>query len=101
MCNDLQHWLTNRCLLIDSKRPTHGGVYKRDDVLLINDHHAIVNVIKYGFQPRMFSFRDLGTALQGGGCPLDFLAKPVANTMRILETAFHRINNIISPERRH
>ena len=51
-------------------------------------------------QPCPFRFGDLGPLLQGGGCTIDFTAKPIADPVRIPEAIFNRINNIIRAERR-
>ena len=100
MRNNVKHRFANRSWRGDSKRAAHGWIHEHDDILWIENHHAVVDIIKDRFQPRPLRFGDLGTFLKGGSSAIDFLPEPITNTMGIPETVFNDINDIICAERR-
>src|SRR5215210_3318363 len=61
MSNNFEYWFTNGCLGVESERLAHSRVYKLHHIVWIEDHHAVMNIVEYRFQPRPLRFRDLGT----------------------------------------
>jgi hypothetical protein len=85
---------------INAKYPAHCRIHQQDGILLVEEHHTVVDIVEYRFQPGTFCFRNLGPPLQGSCRTIDFAPQPVAHAVGIPETIFHCIDNIVGSQRR-
>src|SRR5512138_2910003 len=98
--DDIERRSSDRCLCIDAKRAAHRRVQQEDDILPIEDHDAVADVIEDRLEPCMLRLGKLSTLLQRSRGTSDLPAEPVAHAISILETILYSVNNVIRFERR-